>query len=556
MNLHLEAIDRLERNARRVGEIIGVLAKYGLADWLKSIPLARVHEWLRSGDGQAINELAAETRVRLAFAELGTTFIKLGQMLSTRPEVVGLELARELTGLQSDTPPDPSEAIRARILEEFGRAPEELFEWFEPTAVASASIAQVHRARLPGGLPVAVKIQKTGIESKIEADLAILAALAELADKHALQLKPYDPVALVRLFHRSILQELDFNRERRNLAEFGRNFAEEATVRFPRAWPEFSSRRVITMDWIEGIAGSDLERLKQSGEDLNEFARRGAGMYLEMILRDSFYHADPHPGNLLLLPGGVVGVIDCGMVGRLEPAIRDEIEGMLLAVTQRDPEALTDAVWNLSASPPPGTRDQLQTDLSDFISEYTGQAIDELDLSGALNSLTEIIRHHRIGLPPGVSLLLRTLVLLEGTAQLLNPRFSLAEVIVPFYQSALVRRFRPKRLLQRFQRSFRDWDRVLQVLPRDLGETLTRMRTGQFQVHLDHRHLDPIVNRLVLGILTASLFLGSALLWSMKAPPVLAGVSVFGAAGYLAAVVLAWRLYRAIRKSGNIASKD
>jgi len=236
--------------------------------------------------------------------------------------------------------------------------------------------------------------------------------------------------------------------------------------------------------------------------------------------------------------------------------LRDEIEGLLLAVTQADAEALTDAVLSLSSAPPARARDQLRAELADFVAEYTGQAIGELNLSGALNSLAEIIRRHRLALPPEVSLLLRTLVLLEGTAQLLSPQFSLAEVIEPFYQKTVARRLSPKRWMFRLQRAYRDWERLLQTLPRDLNETLQRIRSGQFHVHLDHRHLDPIVNRLVLGILTASLFLGSSLLWSMKAPPLLGGVSVFGAAGYLLALYLGWRLFRAIKKSGSVDSKD
>lgn len=556
MKIHLETIDRLERNTRRVAEIVGVLTKYGLADWLKSVPIARVQEWLHGAGGQAIHEIPVEARVRLAFAELGATFVKLGQMLSTRPDVVGLELAHELTRLQSDAPPDPPEAVRARFLEEFGRPPEEIFAAFEATPRASASVAQVHRAQLPTGEWVAVKVQKEGIAAKIEADLSILAGLADLAEKHSPAVRLYGPVALVRHFRRSILQELDFHRERRNLAEFARNFADDPTVRFPAAWTEFSGRRVLTMDWLEGIPGTDADRLRATGEDLGEFARHGAQLYLEMILRDSFYHADPHPGNLMLLPGGVVGIIDCGMAGRLDHGLRDGIEDLLMAVIQRDPEALTDAVLGLSTQPPHSARDLLAADLGEFIAEHAALPIEELDLSAALESLTEIIRRHHIALPPGVALLLRTLVLLEGTAQQLHPRFSLAEVLQPFYRHALARRFAPRRLLQRAQRTFRDWDRLLEALPRDLNEALQRMRSGQFQVHLDHRHLDPIVNRLVLGILTASLFLGSALLWSMKAPPLAGGVSVVGAIGYLGSIVLAWRLYRAIRRSGNISSKD
>jgi ubiquinone biosynthesis protein len=554
--LNLGALERLERDTRRVGEIVGVLVKYGLADWIQSIPLARVQDWLRSARGQAIPGIGFPERVRLALTDLGTTFIKLGQMLSTRPDLVGLELAEELSQLQSNAPADPPEAIRLVISEDLGKPPEALFADFADTPIASASIAQVHPARLRSGEPVVIKIRKEGIVPRVEADLSILLGLAELAEKYSAELRAYQPIALVRQFHHTLLRELDFTSERRNLDAFRRNFAADASVRFPRPWPETSSRRVLTMERLEGIPGTDPGRLRASGGDLSEFARRGANMYLAMIFRDSFYHADPHPGNLMLLEGGVVGVLDCGMTGRLDEALRDDVEALLLALAQSDPEALTDAVWQLSAVPPPCARDQLKSDLAEFLAEYTAPSLADLDLSAALRSLTEIIRRHHIILPPGASLLLRTLVLLEGTSRRLNPDFSLAEVIQPFYRKAVGRRLSPRRLLRRLQRSTRDWDRLLQALPRDFNLALQHMRAGRFSVQLEHRHLDPVVNRLVLGIMTASLFLGSSLLWSTSAPPLLGGVSVVGAAGYSLAVYLGWRLWRAVRRSGNVDSED
>jgi len=550
--LPLGAIERLERDARRVAEIVGVLVKYGLADWLKKLPVTKLKEWLRSAEGQAIAELDLNQRVRLALTDLGTTFIKLGQMLSTRPDLVGLEMAEELSRLQAEAPADPPDTVRQLIASELGHPPEMLLGEFDPEPFASASIAQVHGALLPTGERVVLKIQKAGVAKRVESDLSILSGLAELAEKYASELRPYEPVALVRQFRRSIQRELDFNSERRNLEEFGRNFANDPTVRFPRPWPEYCSRRVLTMERFEGVPGTDTTRLLASGADLSELARRGAAMYLEMIFRDSFYHADPHPGNLMLLPGGVLGVVDCGMTGRLDEGLRDAIEGLLLAIAQKDAESLTDAVWYLGAVPPACSREQLRSDLTEFVAEYTAQSITELDLSAALGSLTDIIRRYRVVLPPGVSLLLRTLVLLEGTSRRLSPEFSLAEVIHPFYQKSLGRRFSPRRLLLRLMRTYRDWDRLFQALPRDLNETLRRVRAGRFSVHLEHRHLDPVVNRLVLGIITASLFLGSSLLWSMKAPPLVGGVSVFGASGYLVALVMGWRLFRAVRKSGNV----
>jgi ubiquinone biosynthesis protein len=550
------ALTRLERNAHRVGEIIGVLAKYGLADWLKGWNYSWIQERIQTVDGQQIADLRVEERARRACTELGTTFIKLGQMLSTRPDLVGPEMAGELAHLQTAAPADPPERVRATILAEFGQPPEQLFAAFEDTPIASASIAQAHRARLLSGEEVIIKVQHAGISEKVQADLDILAGLAELAEKHAAQVRPYQPIAVVRQFRRTLLRELDFTYERRNLEEFAKHFAGDETVHFPRPYPEMSTRRVLTMERLNGTLGSQLQELAASGADLNEFALRGANMYLRMIFRDAFYHADPHPGNLMLLPGGVVGVLDCGMTGRLDEDLAENIEDMLIALVSPTSSDLAEILLRLGSAPPGTHRDQLRADVADFVADYTGQSIQDLDLSGALNDLMAIIRRYSISLPPPLSLLLRTLVELEGTAQQLSPEFSLAEVIRPFYATMLKKRLSPKRMLGRLQHAYRDWERLVGALPRDLGDVLRRVREGTFSVHLDHRHLDPVVNRLVLGIMAAALIVGSSLLWSMKAPPTIFGVSIFGGAGYLIAMYLGWRLIRAIKKSGDLNSKQ
>jgi ubiquinone biosynthesis protein len=365
----------------------------------------------------------------------------------------------------------------------------------------------------------------------------------------------YQPVAVVRQFRRTLLRELDFTVERRSLEEFAEHFAQDATVHFPRAYAQFSTRRVLTMERLDGILGTDSAALAASGADLNEFARRGANMYLQMIFRDAFYHADPHPGNLMLLPDGVVGVIDCGMVGRLDEELAEGIDEMLMAVVTHNSGDLGEVILRLGSAPPATPRDQLRADLTDFVADYVGQSIHEMDLSGALNNLLEIIRRYNITLPPPFSLLLRTLVELEGTAQQLSPEFSLAEVFGPFYSTMIRRRLSVRRILGRLQHAYRDWERLVESLPRDLGDVLKRVRDGTFSVHLDLRHIDPVINRLVLGVMTSALFVGSSLLWSMKAPPAIAGISVFGGAGYLMAAYLGWRLLRAIKKSGDINSK-
>jgi ubiquinone biosynthesis protein len=553
--LKLTAITHLERNVRRSGEIIGVLAKYGLADWVKGLNFSWIQDRIKSVDGQRIPDLKIEERVRLAFTELGTSFIKLGQMLSTRPDVAGPEMAKELANLQTAAPADPPDTVRAMIEAEFAKPLSKLFARFEEAPLASASIAQVHLAQLHAGEHVVVKVQHAGIADKIMSDLDILASLAELAEKHSTEMRRYQPAAVVRQFRRTLLRELDFTSERRNLEEFAEHFAQDDTVHFPRAYQEFSTRRVLTMERLEGILGTESAALAASGADLNEFAHRGANMYLQMIFRDAFYHADPHPGNLMLLPNGAVGVLDCGMVGRLDEELAEGLEDMLVAVVNHNSVDLGESILRLGSASPATPRDELRADLTDFVADYVGQSIQDMDLSGALNSLFEIIRRYNITLPPPLSLLLRTLVELEGTAQRLSPECSLAEVFRPFYTTMVHRRLSVRRIVGRLQHAYRDWERLVESLPRDLGDVLKRVREGTFSVHLDHRHIDPVVNRLVLGVMTAAMFVGSSLLWSMKAPPTILGVSVFGAAGYLIAAYFSWRLLRAIKKSGDIDSK-
>jgi ubiquinone biosynthesis protein len=547
-------IERLERNSRRSAQIVAVLVKYGLADWLRRIPVGRMQEWLRHDHVRSIPDLSPAERIRLALTELGTTFIKLGQMLSTRPDLVGQELAHELEQLQSQTPPDPPRTVQATVRKELGDSVKSLFAHLEPQPFASASIAQVHHARLDSGEMVVVKIQKEGIEEAIEADLSIMADLAALAEKYAPDLRRYRPVALIKQLAQQLRGELDFTRERRNLETFRNNFAEDDSVYFPRPWAELSSRRVLTIEHLEGIPISQTAKLRAHASDLTEFARRGANIYLEMIFRDGFFHADPHPGNLMLLEGDVLGVVDAGMVQHLDEGLREKLVDVLLAASQGDAEALADGVWALGSIPPAGSKEPLRSDVAEFLADYAGQSISEIHLSHALTSLTEIIRRNDIFLPPAVSLLLRMVIELEGTAQLLNPSFSLLDLIQPYCQKALVRRFSPAQISRRLRRDAHIWRQLMHQLPHDLKDVLEQIRAGTLSVHLEHRRLDPFVNRLVRGLVASSLFLGSSLLWSMKAPPLIKGVSLFGVIGYVFALAIGLKLFRTVRRSENLRS--
>ena len=384
-------LPRLVRNAGRFHEVVAVALKYGIAPWLSNIQADWVQRHLRSNDGQKIGELSEPVRVRMALTELGTTFIKLGQILSTRADLVGPEMAAELSELQSSTPPDSPEQVIATIQAELGDHPDDLYRSFDTAALASASIGQVHGATLHDGTDVVVKVQHAGIEKRIQNDLEILIELAKLAETYSTEVAQYSPVATAMEFRKTLLDELDFTREQRNLTRFAENFADEPGVLFPPPHDEFCTARVLTMDALNGISVSKRAELVESGYDLSDIARRGADMFLKMVFRDGFYHADPHPGNLMVLPDQVIGVLDCGMVGRVDEELREQIEDLLMAAIDKDADRLLDTVVQLGELPADFDRSRLRSDLVEFIDEYGSQSIDQFDLGGALNGMTAII---------------------------------------------------------------------------------------------------------------------------------------------------------------------
>ncbi len=546
----LNTLSRIEGGARRMAEIVGVLAKYGLADWLSEVEVDWIQTRLRSDSGEILSKHSSEERIRFALQELGASGVKLGQILSTRPDLIGPKLASELARLQAKTPFDPVDQIRASIERELGEPIDKLFGHFEEKPRASASIGQIHDARLPDGREVVVKVQHDGIAERVERDVDLMLFLAELMENHAPWLRQYQPLATARHFRQTLLREMDFGYEARHILEFDRNFREDPTVHFPFVVDSHSTRRVLTMERLEGIFVSDGEALKTSGADLTEFARRGAVMYLEMIFRDGFYHADPHPGNLLMMKGNVVGVVDCGMVGRIDETLRGEIEGLLLAAVEPDPQELVDIVCRIGSVPPELDREDLRVELSNLIADYRNQPLSEFDLSGALTRVTELVRRYHIRLPQGFAMLLKTLIMLDGTSRQVTPGFSLAELLAPYYKLAFQRRFAPNRIMHGIARSYRDWRRLFDALPRDLSDIISRIREERLEVHLEHRGLEKSVNRLVKGLIASALFIGSAMLLSSKLPPAPAGVSVPGVLGCLVASFLAFQLLRAIGKAG------
>ncbi len=587
--MKISTIPHLYRNVNRWGEILTVLSKYGLADWVSRFDVPLVKGILKNREGEALAHLSRETRIRLAIEELGPTFIKVGQILSTRPDQVGMSLAQELQKLQTGVACDKPETVRETIESELREPIKQLFVDFDPSPIASASIGQVHRARLAGGEDVAVKVQHDGIRRRMEVDLDILGGLAQLAEGLP-ELAAYRPQAMVAEFRRVIRRELDFNREARNLQQFARDFARSTRVRIPRFYPALSTSRVLTMEWLDGAKISELAAVRDAGAgqgevaiheacaapdehaqtngqaddssfvirhssfrsvNLAQVARHGAEMYLDMVFRHGFYHGDPHPGNLVVLENGTIGLLDFGMVGRLDESLREDIEDMLLAIVTQDAQQLTSLVMRLGAVPPGLDEAALSVDLTEFVLHYANQPVDQFDLGGAVTEMVEIVQRYHIVLPSSLAMLIKVLVMLEGTARLLAPNFSLMEVLEPYQQTVWRRRMSPARQFRKARRIYSELEQLVEVLPRRLRDILQQIEAGRFDVHLDHRGLEPSVNRLVLGMMTSALFLGSSLMISQDVWSVY-GVSVPGTLGVLYSAFLGWRLLRAIGKSGRL----
>jgi ubiquinone biosynthesis protein len=538
----------------RAAEVARVLVKYGLAGWLSDVDWAAVRSALRSAGGEVLAQQPFEARLRLAITDLGTTYIKLGQMLSTRPDLVGKPLADELSKLQQQTPPDPPEVVTRVVHDELGRTPEEMFREFDQTALASASIGQVHAARLKSGRRAVVKVQHPGIEGTIRRDLDIMAFLADLAEKNDI-LRGFQPVSLIREFSRTLLNELDFRREQRNLQVFRRNFADDQTVVFPKPCPELTTDRVLTMGFVKGYKLTDEARLGRMKVDRQELARRGANIFVQMIFRDGFYHADPHPGNLVVMKDGKIGLLDAGMVGRIDEGMRRQVVDILMSAADRDGQRLTDAVLRVCGSPRGVDRTALSSDLTEFFEDYGTQEVGQFNVSGALSSITNVLHMHNLVLPGNLSMLIKCLMLLEGTGRLLSPTFNLAELLEPWRQKLIREKLSPATHLKEIRRLYADWERAAEELPKSLTNLVDRLERGTFSLRLEHEHLKSAANRLVSGIFIGALLVGSTIMLAQNVSPLMRGLSVLGLIGYVGAMLLGLRMLW-INRDSAVSRRD
>ena len=559
--MRISSLPRYYRNLRRWQEIIVVLRRYGLADWLSNLRVDFIRDWLKDNQGVPLASYSREARVRMALTELGPTFIKLGQVLSLRPDLVGSEQAAELQQLQSQVPADPFEQIKAVVETELKLPINEAFSEFSELSMASASIGQVHAAKLIDGTPVVVKVQHVNIQAKVNEDLEVLRGLAMLAERIP-EFAVWQPRGIVEQLSRSIKRELSFSRELSNLLMFQASLKKFEGIVVPRAYAKLSSARVLTMERVEGQSIHCLSSPDSLPDvDRIAIARRVSSLYVQSIFLKGHYHADPHPGNILIQEDGTIALLDFGMVGRIDDSLRGTIEQMLWAVMQQDSALLTSLIKRAGKIPASIDDAQLSNDVADLIATYGTQPLDSLDLSGALNDATDILHRHRITLPSQMGILIKTLVTLEGTLRLTCSSFSIIEAIQPMMGKLRWSRFSPRRQARRLRRMYVEIEGLVERLPTQISSLVELVQEGKLDVHLSHRGLSPSINRMVLGLLTSSLLLGSSILMAAKVPPLLfmhggplglQDLSLMGLVGFVISTLVAFRILLAINKSGHL----
>lgn len=547
---------------RRLRDITTVLAKYGFPDVVARLRLERtlaLGRRLRRPWGRRAEPAGSKAqRLRQALEELGPTFIKFGQALSTRPDVLPADLVAELSRLQDTVPPMTPGAAEATIEAELGLPLAQVFARFDSTPVAAASIAQVHRAHLLGGGEVAVKVRRPGIGATIDLDLSILGLLARLAERYLPDADLYQPAMLVAEFARAIRREQDLSLEGRSIERFARNFAGDPTLRLPHVhWPQ-TTTGVLTMEYMDGTKVLDV--LSDPGTfDARVIAARGGEILLKQVLRDGLFHADPHPANIFVMPGNVICLLDFGSVGRIDRPLRDALANLLDAVAREDSERLAAAI--LSIGRPLHTLDaaEFRRDLAEAIDGYVGIALRDLSIASLLQDALAVMRRHRLQFPADLMLLVRAFVTIEGVGRRLDPAFNMVEHARPVVAGILRDRLAPSAVASRVADIGREVAGAMQTLPRDLMEIVGKARDDRLQIQFVHRNLEHFVqemdrssNRLSFAIVIAALIIGSSFVLQRGAGPQLFGLPAIGLVGFIAAALLGLWLAVGILRSGRL----
>jgi len=536
------------RDLPRLHEITSVFIRHGLGDIVRRIGIAgaleRAGQILNWGARVESVRLEPAQRVRIALEELGPTFIKLGQVMATRVDLFPPSWIAEFEKLHSDVPPVPFESLRPELERALGRSPFEVFRDLDPRPFGSASIAQVHRAKLQDGTPVVLKIRRPGIRAKVDADLRILFHIAELIESEIPEARRYQPVEIAGQFARSLERELDLAVEARNVERLAKHFERDPYIVIPKVHQEWTSEVMNVQEQVDGIPGTDLAAVRAAGLDPKLLAARGAEAILRMILIDGFFHADPHPGNVFYLPGNRLAIIDFGMVGRLSPVRRNQVVDLLAGLARMEEEAMLDVLLDWAGDAYVDEA-KLAADVDELVFDYEGVALKDIRIGPLLKSFASIIRNHSIVMPSDLTLMFKALITMEGLGRQYDPDFHVLDHLTPLVRTAIAQRYRPAGVVHRGRTALAQAFNLVTSVPRDLARLLRDARRGKTRIDLDLKRLDTFghlldrtINRATMGIMTASLVIGSAIVMTVHEGPSVLGIPVLtllGFAGYVVA---------------------
>jgi ubiquinone biosynthesis protein len=552
------------RELPRLHEIASVFIRHGLGDFVQRIGIAGVLERagriLQFGPAGESVKLDQASRVRMALEELGPTFVKLGQVMATRVDLFPPRWIAELEKLHAQVPPVPFEELLPELERALGRSPFEVFRDIDTRAYAAASIAQVHRARLADGTPVVLKIRRPGVREKIETDLRLLRRVSELIEAEIPEARRYQPAEIASQFARSLEREVDFATETRNIQRFAQNFAGHEHIVIPRIFPEWTSEVLLVQEHVEGVPATDPAAVAAAGLDRKVLAARGVDVFLRMILVDGLFHADPHPGNVFYLPGNRMVVIDFGMVGRLSPQRRRQVVDLLAGLARMAEEPMLEVLLDWAGE---GYVDEakLAADVNELVFDLEGVPLKDIRIGAAIRQFAAIVREHSIVLPSDLSLMFKTLITLEGLGRQYDPDLHIVQHLSPLVKRALAERYQPRELVRRGRAALDEFFNVAASVPRDLARLLREARRGKTRIDLDLKRLDSFglrldrtLDRVTVGIMTASLVIGSAIVLTVEGGPRLFGVQVLpvlGLAGYVMAFLNSLWIIYGIWRSGR-----
>ena len=555
------------RTIGRLSEIAQVMVRHGFGYFLEAhrlsdlLPGRSAEERLASAASVQGAGSKRGQHLRDVLDELGPTFVKFGQLLSTRPDFVPPDIVLELRALQDDVRPFPFEAVRRVVEAELGNTLERLFTEFEPVPVAAASIGQVHAATLPNGRRVAVKVQRPGAARQIDADIALLYQAARLARERVRALDFIDTRQLVDEFARSIRKELDYRLEGRNAQLFHRHFAGAEHVRVPKVYWSYSGARVLTLEWIEGVQLADLDLVSMELDERRDLAYRITETWMTMIFRHGFFHADPHPANILIPPQtGTIGLVDFGSAGKLSDDDMSKLTGLFIDTANENIDAIPRRLADLGVRYPREREDELRTELRELYYRYYGASLSEIDPIQAVREGFALIYALNMRLPTRFLLLDRAMATLASVGQELYPDFNVFEVARPYARDLMLERFTPERVARRARREVIRYAQVLAEAPHQFHDFMEEIRDGQIEVGFVHKGLDDLLskldtlfNRLVIALVVVGGLIGSSLIGIFaKGGPHLLGVNVLSIGGFAVSALLGlWLLWGVVR-SGRL----